>query len=94
MSRFPSETDQTQTITTQSQDRTTLNLNMPREVKLVLVVLGMVALIGGWFVLTGQPGQNDAGVDPVTEHTGLPTRSFSLLMSSLSASTRIDCPAM
>lgn len=69
MSRFPSETDQTQTITTQSQDRTTLNLNMPREVKLVLVVLGMVALIGGWFVLTGQPGQNDAGVDPVTPVT-------------------------
>lgn len=69
MSRFPSETDQTQTITTQSQDRSTLNLNMPREVKLVLVVLGMVALIGGWFVLTGQPGQNDAGVDPVTPVT-------------------------
>ncbi|MDO4246885.1 MAG: hypothetical protein Q4C89_12750 [Deinococcus sp.] len=69
MSRLPSETDQTQTITTQSQDRSTLNLNMPREVKLVLVVLGMVALIGGWFVLTGQPGQNDAGVNPVTPVT-------------------------
>ena len=34
-----------------------------------------------------------AGVEPVTEHTGWPTRSSSLSMSSLSASTRIDCPA-